>query len=588
MFLFSTSFSVGDVVINKSLRLPLGYCREPEQPDHSTCVHATLHYDENFHEDDEVRQLKYSESFSIPVPEISYGIWKMLNDYRENRREDQENRFYVQWADATFNIVEVNTIRELAREFQRLKTDVKMEKKFLATHLKHPLPAGIIRLGEGDEDVFAVTEQILYANLFLKMDTPLSTIDRTIEDYTRMDNEQLFNFSHHDRQFSEDEIHCVLEILNNQEEGKDKYIVFTPELNNAKVCEEYASKKGVDVAEVVHVVLNINKGVVNLTEKNGHWVYCAIPHDKEIIYGDPLGSKSVPNNLMEVLNPIYRAKFGKDIVKNKVKINNVSTNPNFPLQTCSTICGLVSAVICIASFSGQLYNEIMFAKEENIALQFIRNPTAFCEQIRLRFLKVISSRKPCVEFFIPSQINFSSAKKNDDTSIRKSKLNAPNAWQSLISKSRTNSCVAASSKDSAHPTTSKHGPTTWTSTTSVPKRSNAKPSRAPSQSVSRAPSDVTDSTSTSSRQSSSHSVAAPTKPPSPQVVHQNKIKLIQPNYIGIKSFLTGIGFPENDGFPWKLIYGRKAKGARHFICSHENCTALKHVFKTKAEARKKT
>ena len=71
---------------------------------------------------------------------------------------------------------------------------LRWEKEFLATHLKHPLPAGIIRLGEGDEDVFAVTEQILNANLFLKMDTPLSTIDRTIEDYTRMDNEQLYNF----------------------------------------------------------------------------------------------------------------------------------------------------------------------------------------------------------------------------------------------------------------------------------------------------------------------------------------------------------------------------------------------------------
>ena len=57
-----------------------------------------------------------------------------------------------------------------------------MEKYFLKTHLKHPLPAGITRLGEGDEDIFAVTEQILYANLYLKEDTPVSTIDQTMAD----------------------------------------------------------------------------------------------------------------------------------------------------------------------------------------------------------------------------------------------------------------------------------------------------------------------------------------------------------------------------------------------------------------------
>ena len=144
-------------MIDKRLRPPLRYCSDPEQPDHSTCVHATLHYDENLHENDQVRQLEYSESFSIPVPEVSYGIWKMLNNLREKRRDDQENRFYVQWADVRYNIVEVLTIRELAKEFQRMKKDVKKEKQFLATHLKHPLPAGIIRLGEGDEDVFSVT-----------------------------------------------------------------------------------------------------------------------------------------------------------------------------------------------------------------------------------------------------------------------------------------------------------------------------------------------------------------------------------------------------------------------------------------------
>ena len=653
-------------------------------------MHATIHYNENFHVDDRVRKLEHSDSFSIPAPEISYGIWKYLSNCIEKRRTDQKNTFYVQWDSVQYNVIKVNTLKELAKEFQRLKKDVKMEKYFLKTHLKHPLPAGITRLGEGDEDIFAVTEQILYANLYLKEDTPLSTIDRTMADYTRMDNEQLHNYAHYDRQFSEDEIHCVLEILNNQDNGKDAFIVVTPELNDANICEEYCYKKGVHVAEVAHVILNINlsKGMINLTEKDGHWVYCAIPHDKETIYGDPLGSQTIPKNLIEVLNPIYLAKYGKDIIKNNMKIINVSNNPNFPRQTCSTICGLVSAMICITSFNNNVYNEIMFAREENVGLQFIKRPTMYCEQIRLRFLKVISSRKPCVEFFIPSQINFSFEKETDGTRERKSKQNAPNAWKSLISKSRTKSSVSASSKagarlqstasndassgaslsqktrssdmekseslkqasnQSSSRTSSSVGAASKAddqpqsaymgaySGPSIPPKSmspdlekSASPKEASRQSSSRTTrtsssvgasstdgvhlqstasigafsgpsispqsrsSDMENPSSpqqasqqSSSRMSTSKPKHNKSKRPSVEKEHENQNvpTFVKSNFVGLKSFQSSLGYPNNDGYCWSFT--KKAKGPMKYKCSKEDCTALKHLYKTKVELKKK-
>ena len=84
-------------------------------------MHATIHYNENFHVDDRVRKLEHSDSFSIPSPEISYGIWKYLSNCIEKRRTDQKNTFYVQWDSVQYNVIKVNNLKELAKEFQRLK-----------------------------------------------------------------------------------------------------------------------------------------------------------------------------------------------------------------------------------------------------------------------------------------------------------------------------------------------------------------------------------------------------------------------------------------------------------------------------------
>ena len=159
-------------------------------------------------------------------------------------------------------------------------------------------------------------------------------MDRTEDDYLDIDNEMIYNFSSPDRQFREEDLHLVTNTLNNQKDGKDLFIVYTPELRKTQECEEYVRSLNGKSAKCIHVILNVARGLVNLTHKDGHWVYSSINSEDEVLYGDPLGSKTVPSNLLKILNPIYRVKYGKDINRN-IKVINVSNNVNFPYQTFS-------------------------------------------------------------------------------------------------------------------------------------------------------------------------------------------------------------------------------------------------------------
>ena len=91
---------------------------------HEECVHATIEYDENFHLDDQVKSIKFMKNNSIPLPETAYAIWRILGDTIENRKSDQKNTFYVRWGFQKYNVVEVNTLKDLGLELLRLKSDV--------------------------------------------------------------------------------------------------------------------------------------------------------------------------------------------------------------------------------------------------------------------------------------------------------------------------------------------------------------------------------------------------------------------------------------------------------------------------------
>ena len=80
-----------------------------------------------------------------------------------------------------------------------------------------------------------MTKMLLADKMYLKNDLPLTNVDRTKVHYEDFDHSQAYNFSHPDRQFNEDD-HAVMVILNNQEGGSDKFLVFTPELRDESVC----------------------------------------------------------------------------------------------------------------------------------------------------------------------------------------------------------------------------------------------------------------------------------------------------------------------------------------------------------------
>ena len=412
---------------------------------HEHCVHVYIRYDEGFHTDDRIK-IQLPDNLTFPNPNTCYAIWKLLSDCIENRKAGVENTFFVQWKNMKFNVVEINSLKCLGLELLQMKTDVQNERTFLMNAKEYPIPEGMVLLGQDDDDVALATEIILKNNLYLKENLPLNTIDRTEDDYLDIDNEMIYNFSSPDRQFREEDLHLVTNTLNNQKDGKDLFIVYTPELRKTKECEEYVRSLNGKSAKCIHVILNVARGLVNLTHKDGHWVYSIINSEDEVLYGDPLGSKTVPSNLLKILNPIYRVKYGKDINRN-IKVINVSNNVNFPSQTCGTICGLISAMICIFSFCTDLYREIMFSRRVNTSLELIKNPSEYKEQIRLRFLKLIMSRKHCALSFIPVQIqyNFQKDKEMLGKSIRKTKSVARKAWEPLMSKSK-NKFISSTSR----------------------------------------------------------------------------------------------------------------------------------------------
>ena len=557
-------FSVGDTLIDESLRVPRDDC---SRESHETCIHATIVYDESFHKDDQVRNLNFTDSLSIPHPDTCYAGWKMLGYKIEHRKQNEEAAFLIKWGNLIFNVVELNTLKDLGLDLLRTKRDTKMEEEFLLNGKNQPVPEGIIQLDQEDHDISTATEKILKSELTLHQNIPLSTIERTMEHFDPLDNEQFYNFSHPSRQLHEEDLHIVSEICNTESDGKDVFLVFTPEMTDKKLCEDYAVRKGCNSADTIHIIVNVSlaKQLVNVTDQNGHWVYVAIKSEKEVVYGDPLGSRKAPTNLFKVLNPIYRARFGKNMLYKDVKILNCSNNINFPSQTCSTICGLVSAILCICSFSAELYKEIMFSRTENPQLQFIKHPSYFSEQIRMRFIKIVMSRKHCAQSFFPAQMVYN-YKEGDEQlghsySARKSKNVASKAWESLKSKSRSR-VVPPSTPSVVH-------------SSSLPDVSESAPihsTGAPKSSIGKA------RTSTP-------------EPPCTMIgeeVEQHNVDIfVKSNFIGLQSFKSGLGYPDNDGFSWTVFCGRKTKGPQKFKCSNEECTALKHVFKSKFELRKK-
>ena len=69
------------------------------------------------------------------------------------------------------------------------------------------------------------------------------------------------------------------------------------------------------------------------------------------------------------------------------------------------------------------------------------------------------------------------------------------------------------------------------------------------------------------------------------VLKEDCSTIVAANFVGFKPFFTNMGFPENDGYSWRLV-GRKTKGAHKYQCVDCNFV-MKRKFQTKKKLRQK-
>ena len=82
-------------------------------------------YDEQFHQDDQIRKCNFSDTFTIPEPDICHVLWRILNERIEHREPDEEAKFIVKWGDWAYNSVELTWGMNCKgqKETQRMKKD---------------------------------------------------------------------------------------------------------------------------------------------------------------------------------------------------------------------------------------------------------------------------------------------------------------------------------------------------------------------------------------------------------------------------------------------------------------------------------
>ena len=506
----------------------------------------------------------YHPNFVLPKPQISEEIRKILNWEIENRSTGMKPNYVVSWGgNYVFNINEVNTMKHIANELIRTKDDVAMEEYLVEDSLPfHQVPDNMEKLTMADGDLNQAMNFLHYGQLSIK--NGVMNKYYKLEDRQPLDHKDLYNFSHPDRQLMESDISLVSSILNENVHG-DKFCVLTPDMiNNSKELGEYCKK--IEINEnsgIIHVIMNVSlaKSRINLDGANGHWVYSAIISENKVIYGDPLGSATVPTDLLEKLNPIYRSKFHKDIVN--VETVNISKKPNFPLQKCATICGIACCLVAVAATNRQVYFEIIQGSKSNTGLEMIKRPTHFKEQIRLKFLKIVFSAIPSIELFLPKLDGLEFEFTGDELvqniikkSVNKSKRPPKLRKSDIFSDKKINK-----SKN----------------TMEIKKKSLVTKTRS---SVRVSPKSVNDPEKSSKPEETSEGTSKPGNESSNKKTLSGEQDIVLEDYNGKMTGMVQIvisnNFPNDDKFRW-VITGRKVKKSEFqlYRCNVDNCTGRK-------------
>ena len=70
--------------------------------------------------------------------------------------------------------------------------------------------------------------------------------------------------------------------------------------------------------------------------------------------------------------------------------------------------------------------------------------------------------------------------------------------------------------------------------------------------------------------------------------YSETVVIVSANFVGVQNFPTGVGYPNNDMYPWKLLAGRKSRGPYQFVCANANCYGQKNLHKSKTELKNKS
>ncbi len=204
------------------------------------------------------------------------------------------------------------------------------------------------------------------------------------------------------RWVSSDHICWLMKTLNMPQ--SDTYFVY---LNN-DVCKNPKTKPFEKLSKIC-MAMNVGKDIRGNTflgtynRPGNHWTLCHVDTiEKKILYGDSLGWK-VPDSLLDTLADYIKAVNIDDSIEHyNISILHDPTGKcpktgahkcnqkcaqNYPLQTCSDVCGIVvmamAAIACHRTGYFMNLTTVYPTTSESLPTSYLTNPTRFSKYLRL-------------------------------------------------------------------------------------------------------------------------------------------------------------------------------------------------------------
>ena len=186
-----------------------------------------------------------------------------------------------------------------------------------------------------------------------------------------------------------------------------------------------------------------------------HWATAHLDSiSKQIIYCDSMGWP-IPTGLNSKIRQVYREIYKCDMVGFSVKAahnftftrqgrhscNKSSCATYYPLQTCSTICGVVAiiaaSIACLARKFFDHITKVHYSDSRHVSQLYIQQPTKYSKFLRRAIMGWMSDDFIDITFIVPStfltpmnhvQIDFDSDSDDDEDVQRRNDNKDPNGY----------------------------------------------------------------------------------------------------------------------------------------------------------------